>query len=216
MAAAPDADGGWGAAVLCGGASRRMGRDKALLVVDGQPMALRVVTAAAAAGAATIVAVGGDGPRLRALFEPGVSAGHAQGSTNVGWMADDQPGEGPLGAIVTALDHLTEPVVLVVSCDLVDPDPRAMAATVAALGAEPGAAVAAPRAGGAVQWMHAAWRRAAARDPLAAAFAAGERSVRRAVGGAGLRVVHPAGIAPAALSDADTPADLDNCRRSVT
>jgi molybdopterin-guanine dinucleotide biosynthesis protein A len=193
-----------------------MGRDKALLVVDGRPMALRVVTAAAAAGAATIVAVGGDGSRLRTLFGPGVSAGHTTGAKSVGWVADDRPGEGPLAAIVTALDHLTEPVVLVVSCDLVDPDPRAMAATVAALEAAPGAVVAAPRAGGAVQWLHAAWRRAEVRDPLAAAFAAGERSVHRAVGGAGVRVVHPTGIAPAAVADADTPADLDNRQRSVT
>jgi molybdopterin-guanine dinucleotide biosynthesis protein A len=182
-----------------------MGQDKALLVVDGEPMVRRVVEAAAAAGAATIVTVGGDESRISALFEEGV-----------GFVADDHPGEGPLGGIVTALDHVTEPIVLVVSCDLVTPDARAMAATVATLAAEPDAGIAVPEVGGTGQWLHAAWRRPHVRDPLAAAFAAGERSIRRAVAQSGLRLVHPAGLAPASLADADTPADLANRQRSVT
>ena len=35
----------WSGAVLTGGKSRRMGRDKALVEVDGEPMALRVAHA---------------------------------------------------------------------------------------------------------------------------------------------------------------------------
>ena len=53
--------------VLTGGASRRMGRDKALLPVDGVPMAVRVATAMIAAGAHPVVALGGDADGLREL-----------------------------------------------------------------------------------------------------------------------------------------------------
>ena len=50
-------------AVLCGGASRRMGTDKALVEVDGVPMAERVAGALHAGGCAPVVFVGGDGAR---------------------------------------------------------------------------------------------------------------------------------------------------------
>ncbi len=97
-------------------------------------------------------------------------------------------------------------VVFVASCDLIAPSAAAVVATVAALAAAPDADVAAPVAGGRRQWMHAAWRRGCA-GRLGAAFDAGERAVHAAVAVAGLRVVELA-VAPAALADADTPADL--------
>jgi hypothetical protein len=58
--------------------------------------------------------------------------------------------------------------------------------------------------------MHAAWRRRAA-APLAAAFSAGERAVHAAVAAGGLRVVD-VDIDPAAVADADRPADLPSGR----
>jgi molybdenum cofactor guanylyltransferase len=187
----------WAAAVLCGGASRRMGRDKALLVVDGDPMVLRVAAAARSAGAAQIVAVGGDAAGLRAAL-----AGH-----DVGVRADRFPGEGPLGGLVTALGEVDEPVVLALACDLLAPDPAAMASTVAALD-DPAPAVAVPEADGRDQWLHAAWRRAVAAPRLAERFAAGERSVHRAVAQAQLTVVRLPGLVAGALADADVPDDL--------
>ena len=54
-------------AVLCGGASRRMGTDKAFIEIDGVPMARRVASALADAGCESIYAVGGDSIRLRRL-----------------------------------------------------------------------------------------------------------------------------------------------------
>jgi hypothetical protein len=68
--------------------------------------------------------------------------------------------------------------------------------------------VAAPELDGRVQWLHAAWRRASVHGPLAEQFAAGERSVHRAVAGAGLRRITVGGVAPGGLADADTPGDL--------
>lgn len=177
-------------AVLCGGASRRMGRDKALVCVDGRPLALRVADVLRAAGAESVLAVGGDLEALAALGLPGVP--------------DEDPGAGPLTGILTALAQASAAVTFVAACDLVTPSAEAVTATVAALGREDEVAV--PLVEGRRQWMHAAWRAGAA-APLAAAFAAGERAVHAAVAAAGLRVVDLS-LPPAVVADADTPADL--------
>jgi molybdopterin-guanine dinucleotide biosynthesis protein A len=202
--------------VLCGGRSRRMGRDKALLPVDGEPMARRVAAALTAAGATEVIAVGGataaladlgltvvpDGPGLPvAVGEPGTEpAVGPRGRHQVG-------GRGPLVGIVTALGALGTDVILVVACDLVSPSTEAMAATVAALAAEPAADLAVPRQGEQHEWLHAAWR-GTARPRLVEQLAAGERSVHGAVARAGLRMVAVDGLAARALVDADSPGDL--------
>lgn len=188
-APAPDTFAG---AVLCGGASRRMGTDKALVEVDGRAMARRVADALAAAGAHPVVAVGGDGAALAGV---GLEV-----------VPDLAPGAGPLGGIVTALEAAAADVVFVASCDLVAPSAEAVAATVARLAAAPAAAVAVPVVDGRRQWMHAAWR-ARARAPLRAAFEAGERAVHAACAAGALQVVELA-VPDAAVADADTPADL--------
>lgn len=220
-------------AVLCGGASRRMGRDKALIPVDGRTLAGRVADALDAAGASPVVAVGGD---LAALRAEGLTA-----------VPDAMPGAGPLAGIVTALgpgrdrattlDTLDTPdvpdasdppegsggadapsgadatrpadapgIVFVGGCDLIDPSPEAIRATVAALAGDATADVAVPVVAGCRQWVHAAWRRGA-RASLAAALAAGERAVHAAVSVGALRVVE-VGLDPRSLADADVPADL--------
>lgn len=186
-------------AVLCGGASRRMGTDKALLAVDGEAMAVRVAAALRAAGADPVLAVGGAGDALTA-------AGLAT-------VPDQVPGAGPLGGIVTALAASAEPIVFVASCDLVAPAAVAVEATVAALAGRPDASVAVPVVDGRRQWMHAAWRGAAA-APLGAAFDAGERAVHAAVAAAPLRVVE-LGLPADVVADADTPADLPGRAQSA-
>jgi molybdenum cofactor guanylyltransferase len=223
-------------AVLCGGASRRMGRDKAFIPVGGRTLVRRVADALEAAGATPVVAVGGD---LAALRAEGLTA-----------VPDDAPGAGPLAGIVTALGPgrdrattldtldtrvapdapdvpdppegpggadtssgadatrpLDDPgIVFVAGCDLIDPSPEAIRATVAALADDATADVAVPVVGGRRQWVHAAWRRGV-RAPLAAALAAGERAVHAAVAVGSLRVVE-VGLDPRAVADADVPADL--------
>ena len=67
-------------AVLCGGASSRMGRDKATMDLRGRPMAQWVVDAMKDAGATTVVALG-DRPDLELPV-----------------LVDREPGSGPLGA----------------------------------------------------------------------------------------------------------------------
>lgn len=101
-------------AVLCGGASRRMGADKALVPVDGVPMAERVARTLESAGCAPVVLVGGDPGPLAAL-----------GRTLV---ADRWPGAGPLGGVITALQTSRAQDVVVAACDLPWLDPSAVQA----------------------------------------------------------------------------------------
>lgn len=181
--------------VLCGGASRRMGRDKALLEVDGVPMARRVAAALTAAGAGKVVAVGGDAAGLVAL--------------GLAHRPDRWPGEGPLGGLITALE---EPdggsCAVVVACDLVAPDPDAFAA-VAEAQQRLDCDVVVPVVEGHRQWLHAAWDRRVT-GILTDLFDAGERSLAGAA--LGVRLATIEGIGVGAVRDADRPEDLPTGR----
>ena len=142
----------WAGAVLAGGASSRMGVDKAFIEVGGAPMVVRAVEALRAAGAASAVVVGGDQPRLATL---GLAA-----------IADRRPGQGPLGGVMTALAGAGDGIAAVVTlpCDVVNPDADAVRCVVERLAAESdttgaeGADLVVPTGGGVSQWMHAGWR----------------------------------------------------------
>lgn len=97
-------------AVLVGGASRRMGRDKATLPWGSATMGGRSVDALERAGCRPVVAVGGQPDIHEALA--------------VELVADLYPGEGPLGGIITALRRFPGRFVAVVACDLpwLEPD----------------------------------------------------------------------------------------------
>jgi molybdopterin-guanine dinucleotide biosynthesis protein A len=88
------------AAVLAGGASRRMGADKATLAVDGAALASTVL-AAAARVAGPVVLVAPEGHPARRL---------------AGRVVTD-PGEGPLAALAAALAALADDHVLVLAGD---------------------------------------------------------------------------------------------------
>jgi molybdopterin-guanine dinucleotide biosynthesis protein A len=168
-----------------------MGRDKALVEHDGRILAVRVADALRAAGADAVTCVGGDEAALRAA---GLEVVH-----------DAFPGEGPLGGILRALDHVGgAEVVVVLAVDLAHPDPSSIRAVVAAL--DDGADLAVPLVDGRRQWLHAAWRRDAAAPVLRAAFARGVRAVHRGVDG--LRIRDVDGVEPRSVRDLDRPADL--------
>jgi molybdopterin-guanine dinucleotide biosynthesis protein A len=168
-----------------------MGRDKALIEVGGEALAIRVAAALTGAGLAPVSCVGGD---LVALRSCGLVA-----------VADDHPGEGPLGGVLTALSrHRAVGGVVVAACDLVAPSVGAVTRLLVVGDAVPDAGVVLPVVAGRRQWLHALWRPAAA-PALAAAFAAGERSVARAAEAA--LTVHAYAEADP-LADADLPRDL--------
>lgn len=151
-------------AVLAGGASRRMGRTKALVDVGGVPMAQRVASALAAGGCSDIAIVGGSTAELAALDVPVV--------------ADDAPGEGPLGGVITALHHFTAAShVLVAACDLPLLDAATVQKLLQAARAHPGHAAIVAHTDR-IEPVLVVWNRASAGD-LDALFAAGERAVHR-------------------------------------
>ena len=183
-------------AVLTGGASRRMGTDKALLAVDGHPLAGVAVAALRGAGAQSVSCIGGD---LAGLAAAGFDA-----------HPDDHPGEGPLGGICTALRLAPADIVVVLSCDMPSIDAATVSALVASLADQPGADVAAPVVDGHVQAITAAYRRSA-RPGLVGAFEQGERAVRRALAGLSVQAIE--GLDAHRLADVDRPEDLPRYAR---
>jgi molybdopterin-guanine dinucleotide biosynthesis protein A len=176
-------------AVLCGGRSSRMGRDKAFVEVDGTPMAARVATALRAAGCAPVVAIGGDAEMLGAL--------------DLAVISDDHPGDGPLGGILTALARIPAPAdgtIVVVSCDIPWLTADVVGALVAARGDHDVAVARTERR----EPLCAAWR-SPPPPALAASFAAGGRAVHAALERLDAVDVD---CEPAALRNVNSPADL--------
>jgi molybdopterin-guanine dinucleotide biosynthesis protein A len=88
--------------VLAGGGSTRMGRDKALLELAGEPMVVRAVHLAEPHVASVAVVAPGD--RYAAMEMP--------------VLPDRWPGAGPLGGIATALSATKADWNLILGCDL--------------------------------------------------------------------------------------------------
>jgi len=183
--------------VLCGGASARMGTDKATLPTPVGPLAAIVAHALATAGCTEVLLVGGDasalGPVARAL--------------GLHWVPDDSPGEGPLGGIATAGAHCEHRALLVGACDLPWLDATALTPLIEAIRTPSGDAVAVYELDGVGQWSLLALSQVAARA-LSQAFLMGERSLHRGVEATGLSVARLTPADPASIRDVDAPGDL--------
>lgn len=176
--------------MLAGGASRRMGQDKATLCIGGQELGERVLVAALLAGASEVLAVGGDGAPLQ----------------EQGWrhVADLWPGEGPFGGIISALTVAANELVVVLACDLPEVDDQGLQYLVGECVAHPSAMVVVPDRDGRPEVLHAVWRRGAL-AVLRSLFDDGERSPTAAL--VHLEV-HHVSVAESSLRDLDTPEDL--------
>ncbi len=171
-----------------------MGTDKAFIEVGGTP--LIAIALSALAGASQRLIIGGSDPRLE-------QAAAAAGARHV---VDRWPGEGPLGAVATALGSARHPVAVILPCDLPAISADDVATLVRALGQAP-SSVAPPASVFTDQRRH---HLPLAIDTRAAALA--ERlfkSGRRAVSAlldetAVVDVAAP----PAAAADVDCPEDL--------
>lgn len=178
-------------AVLVGGASRRMGADKATLALEGTPMVHRVTRALFDAGAGSVVLVGGD-------------------PDDEGAIADRWPGEGPLAAMATAVSHgasiVGVEVVVVAACDQPDLTAELIASLIAALHGAPDEVVASAvrTADGRRHPFPSAWRTSTGRT-LVAQVDAGDR---RADAAFSAGPVVEVGAPEAVVTDLDTPADV--------
>lgn len=114
--------------MLVGGESTRMGRDKATLVHDGVPLALRV-----AAVLGTCV------ERVRCVARPGLLPG-----LDLPCVVDRHEVRAPIVGVAAALAACEASAVLVAACDLPDLDPRVLLALLALVPMEGGADVVAP------------------------------------------------------------------------
>jgi molybdopterin-guanine dinucleotide biosynthesis protein A len=182
-------------AVLTGGASRRMGRTKALIEFDGVPMARRVADALTQAGCGTVIAYGGDPVELEALGMPVVP--------------DRHPGSGPLGGVLGALELFAESDlhidgVFVVACDLPALRGGDLAGMVDAVRRRRDVDVVVARTTQ-IEPTCAIWRLRAA-DQLRDLFDSGERALHRAIERLESCTVE---VEAGAVRNINTPDDLD-------
>jgi len=172
--------------VLAGGASRRMGRDKAQILFDSEPLVIRAVRTLARVCTDVVVA-SGDGHRLDHL-----------GVTQV---ADALPGAGPLAGIAAGLESARHDLVAVIAVDM----PAASPAVLAFLaGLWQGEAAVVPVVAGRWEPLHAVWARSAA-PGIVACLQAGERRVMDALATLGARLVGEAEWEAAEASEAPEP-----------
>lgn len=187
--------------VLAGGASRRMGEDKAALDLGGQPMLTRIVTEMRRRCDPITVVAATDSPAYAAFAdEPGLR-----------WVTDEGPGTGPLGALAAGLTAAAAdgvPVAFVCATDMPLLRAELVDELVAGLGPDDDAVIAEDAAR---QHPLAAVYRSSCAGRLAELVAGGERRLLAALDG---MTVHRVGVSdPTWLTNVNAPEDVHRLRR---
>lgn len=189
-------------AVMAGGQSSRMGRDKAFVTVGGRPLIEHVLARVSDLGQVETFIVGPHTPGYVALGLPLVN--------------DLQPGAGPLGGIFTALSVAQTEQVVIVACDV----PFVSAGLVVQMVAWMATGewdVVVPRVGGRPQALVAVYSNAC-RVVIAAALQRGVRKVTAFYEHVRVRYVDEAEIAVhdrdgVGFMNLNTPADVAQAER---
>lgn len=178
-------------ALLQGGASSRMGSDKARLELGGVPLATRSASL------------------LASLFEEVLLVGGAPAPGAPGRAVADPPGPAsPLRGLVGALEAARAPRVMVVATDL----PGLTADLLLALVALPEADVVLPRTAAGLEPLCALYRRDAVLPRARARLAAGQLALHELLAGLSLQTLEGAVLAAfdpdgGVLANANTPGE---------
>lgn len=172
--------------LLTGGASRRLGRDKATLPVGGESLAVRSARV------------------LAAVCDPAVEAG--PGVSGLPAVQEDPPFAGPLAGLLAAVDaHLLDAPVLLLACDL----PLIEAPLLRMIAAWPGERSVVPVVDGKAQYACARYSAAA----IDRARASGATTLRELTDRGVVFLdegVWGMVATPEMFRDVDTPDDLDS------
>ncbi len=143
--------------IQAGGASRRMGQNKALMPFLGRPLIARVV-----------------GRLIHIAEEVLVTTNHPAGLEFLGLalVPDVLPGMGALGGLYTALTAAHSPVVALVACDMPFASPALLEAERELL-VQTGADLVIPRTEFGYEPLHAVYRRETCLGPVRASLDAG-------------------------------------------
>jgi molybdopterin-guanine dinucleotide biosynthesis protein A len=185
------------ALILAGGDSRRMGRDKADLVLDGKTLLERVTATMQQIFPKVIVSV----RQLRSGVE-------------VPQVCDEQPASGPMAGLIAGLVQADTPWVFAVACDM----PFVTQDVVIHLASlRNGFQAVVPMAGGHPQPL-AAFYATSTLDAVRANLAAGDRSMRGVLDKFNVRYVSEAELRAAdpqlrSFFDLDTPQDFQAAQK---
>ena len=184
------------ALILAGGASTRMGADKAFLAYEGTPLITRVHSVLAPLFAEVLIAAGTETP--------------GRGPFPAHTLYDAAPGLGPLAGLVAGLKAAKTPWLFMVACDMPHLDPKVIARVVAERG--PGIMAVVPESAGGLESCHALYAKTAL-PAIEAAMAEGERAPHRLFRRLDARIVPKAEIAGLdptfrSLANLNTPDDL--------
>ena len=185
------------ALILAGGESRRMGQDKAALVLGGETLLERATAT------------------MQQVFpKVVVSVRQLRSGVDVPQICDEQPGNGPLAGLITGLAQADTPWVFAVACDM----PFVTQAVVEHLAAfRSGHQAVVPLVGGHPQPL-AAFYATSTLDAMRASFAAGDRSMRGVLDKFEVRYVSEAELRAAdpqlrSFVDLDTPQDFQAAQK---
>ena len=166
--------------VLAGGKSSRMGRDKASLLLAGEPLLRRVVERLRQATGDVLVV----GPVELEELVPGLRV-----------VPDAQAGGGPLGGLVTALQSASTSRVFVVGCDMPFVRPALVAAIIERAQTEPALDAVVLRTDRGIEPLHAVYARSCLHI-AAEQLQRGDRSLLRLVQRLRVGEMGPAEAAP--------------------